>query len=90
MYGSNSSGVIAFDLKDKGGELWRFLIDDDFSGWKEVVCPLKEFFPRGDWQPETAERNEKLDFPVTSFQFEPRLPGKGAYYFDCVKLTYIK
>ncbi|MDD3296434.1 MAG: carbohydrate binding domain-containing protein [Candidatus Omnitrophica bacterium] len=90
VYGSNSSGVIAFDLKDKGGELWRFIIDDDFSGWKEVVCPLKEFFPRGDWQPDTAERNEKLDFPVLSFQFEPRLPGKGTYYFDCVKLTYIK
>ena len=87
VYGSNSAAVIALDIKDKGGELWRFLIDDDFSGWKEVTCPLKEFFPRGDWQPETADRNEKLDFPIISYQFEPRLPGSGSFFFDCIKVT---
>ena len=77
----------AFDIKDKGQEVWRFLLDDDFTGWKEIACSLKEFFPRKDWQPETAERNEVLDFPIMSFQFEPRLPGKGTYYFDCLKLV---
>jgi hypothetical protein len=86
MYGSNTGGVIAFDLKDAGGEIWRFIIDDDFTGWKEIVCPLKEFFPRKDWQPDTATKNEVIDFPIMSFQFEPRLPGKGVYYFDCVKV----
>jgi len=87
MYGTNKGGVVAFDIKDKGQEVWRFLLDDDFTGWKEIACSLKEFFPRKDWQPETAERNEVLDFPIMSFQFEPRLPGKGTYYFDCLKLV---
>ncbi|MFA6280980.1 MAG: carbohydrate binding domain-containing protein [Candidatus Omnitrophota bacterium] len=86
IYGSNSGGVIAFDLKDSGGEIWRFIIDDDFTGWKEVICPLKEFFPRKDWQPDTADKNEIMNFPIMSFQFEPRLPGKGTYYFDCIKV----
>ena len=90
MYGTNSGGVVAFDLKDKGGEIWRYIIDDDFTGWKEIVCPFKDFFPRKDWQPDSATKNETLDFPVMSFQFEPRLPGKGVYYFDCVKLIRIK
>jgi hypothetical protein len=90
MYGRNSGAVIAFDIKDNGGELWRFLLDDDFDGWKEIVCPFKNFFPRGDWQPQTAERNEVLDFPITSFQFEPRLPGQRECNFDCIKAVKIK
>ena len=90
MYGSNSNGVIALDLKDSGGELWRFLIDDDFSGWKEIICPIGEFFPRSDWQPDTADKNEILDFPVMSFQREPRIFGKQAFCFDCFKLVDIK
>jgi len=90
MYGSNSGGVVAFDIKDKGGEIWRYIIDDDFTGWKEIICPFKDFFPRKDWQPDSAAKNETLDFPVMSFQFEPRLPGKGVYYFDCVKLLRVK
>ena len=90
MYGNNSGGVVAFDIKDKGGEIFRFLLDDDFSGWKEIICPFDQFFVRTDWQPETAERNKAIDFPVMSFQFEPRLPGIGAYYFDCIKLVKAK
>ena len=90
MYGSNSNGVIALDLKDKGGEIWRFLIDDDFSGWKEIICPIVEFFPRSDWQPDTAEKNEILDFPIMSFQFEPRIFGEQEFYFDCFKLVNLK
>lgn len=90
VFGSNSGGVFALDIKDAGGEMWRFLIDDDFKGWKEVFCPFKEFFVRKDWQPNTAFKNEVLDFPVMSFQFEPRLPGKGVVYLDYVKLTKVK
>ncbi len=90
MHGNNSGGIIAFDLKDSGGELWRFFLDDDTSGWKKVVCPLAEFFPRGDWQPEDSDQNEVLDFPIMSFQFEPRIIGKGVYYFDCIKLIRVK
>ena len=90
MYGSNSGGVVNFDVKDAGGEMWRFVIKDDFEGWKEVIFPFSSFFVRKDWQPQTAKRNEILDFPVMSFQFEPRLTSKGVYYFDCVKLLKAK
>jgi hypothetical protein len=90
MYGRDSPGVVAFDIKDSGGEMWRFLLDDDFQGWKEIVCPFSQFFVRGDWQPDTADNNEVLDFPIMSFQFEPRLPGSGVYYFDCIALTNVK
>ena len=90
MYGDNSGGVIAFDIKDAGGEMWRYLLDDDFKGWKNISCSFSEFFPRKDWQPQDAQVNELLDLPIMSFQFEPRLPGKGTYYFDCVKLIRVK
>lgn len=90
MYGSGGGGVLAWDIKDKDNEMWRFLIDDDFKGWKEIVAPFSQFFVRKDWQPQEAKKNEQLDFPIMSFQFEPRMPGKGVYYFDCVRLKYIK
>ena len=90
MYGSNSNAIIVFDIKDKDKEMYRFILDDDFQGWKEIICPFSEFFVRTDWQPEKATKNETLDFPIMSFQFEPRTPGKGVYYFDCVKLKRIK
>ena len=90
MYGSNSQGVVAFDIKDSKNEMWRFIVKDNFQGWKEIICPLDKFFPRGDWQPDNAETNQVLDFPIVSFQFEPRLPGKGVYYFDCVSLIRVK
>ncbi|UCC94616.1 MAG: hypothetical protein JSW40_07335 [Candidatus Omnitrophota bacterium] len=90
MYGSNAGGVVALDIKDAGGEMWRFLLDDDFEGWKEITCRFNDFFVRRDWQPETADRNEVLDFPLMSFQFERRLPGEGTYYFDCIKLAKVK
>jgi hypothetical protein len=87
MYGNNTKGIIALDLKDSGGEMWRFILDDNFSGWKEIVCPFSKFFARTDWQPDNADGNGIMDFPVMSFQFEPRVPGQGSYYFDCVKLV---
>jgi len=90
MYGRNSQAVFAFDLKDRGGELWRFIVDDDFQGWKQIICPFANFFPRSDWQPQTAAVNEVLDFPIMSFQFEPRLPGRGICNFDCVQLLRVK
>ncbi len=90
MYGNNTGGVVAFDIKDKGGEFFRFLLDDDFSGWKEIICPFDQFMVRADWQPDNAERNQVIDFPIMSFQFEPRLPGIGTYHFDCVKLVKTK
>lgn len=90
MLGMDSGAVIAFDIKDRGGELFRFLIDDDFKGWKEIICKFSAFFPRGDWQPENAEVNGVIDFPIMSFQFEPRMPQKGELIFDCVTLKKVK
>ena len=86
IYGSGSKTKIAFDIKDSGNEMWRFIITDDFKGWKQIICPFNEFFARGDWQPQTADKNAVLDFPVKSFQFEPLAEAKGALYIDTVEL----
>jgi hypothetical protein len=87
VYGSGSKAAIAFDIKDNGNEIWRFMVTDDFQGWKKIVCPFDKFFVRGDWQPDNADKNAFLDFPVKSYQFEPRPVAKGVVYFDTVSLT---
>ncbi len=87
LYGTGSKQQIAFDVKDSGNEMWRFLVTDDTAGWKQVVCPLKEFFARGDWQPDAADKNANMDFPLKSFQFEPLPAGKGTLCFDAVELS---
>ncbi|MDD2689621.1 MAG: carbohydrate binding domain-containing protein [Candidatus Omnitrophica bacterium] len=87
MYGSDSKAKIAFDLKDNGNEMWRFLLEDNFKGWKRIVCPFNEFFARGDWQPDSSDKNATMDFPLKSYQFEVLPPAKGALYFDDVKLV---
>jgi hypothetical protein len=87
LYGNNSKVQVAFDIKDSGNEMWRFLVEDNFTGWKQVVCPFKDFFPRDDWQPDSADKNALLDFPLKSFQFEPRPEAKGTLYFDSVSLV---
>ncbi|MBN3038578.1 MAG: hypothetical protein JW869_04085 [Candidatus Omnitrophica bacterium] len=89
MYGAKSGAMIALDVKDAGGEIWRFLLNDDFEGWREIACPFNKFFVRTDWQPQTAQKNDILDFPIMSFQFEPRTPGKGTCIFDSVKVIKI-
>lgn len=86
MYGSESGTRVAFDIKDNGNEMWRFMVEDNFKGWKKTICPFNEFFARGDWQPNSADKNAALDFPLKSFQFEPRPEAKGALYFDSVEL----
>lgn len=86
VYGSDSKAKIAFDIKDSGNEMFRFMFEDNFKGWKQIICVFSDFFPRGDWQPNNADKNATLDFPIKSFQFEPRTIGKGALYFDGVEL----
>ena len=87
IYGTDSKEKIAFDIKDNGGELWRFITVDDVKGWKRVVASFDKFVVRDDWQPNDADKNGQLDFPVKTFQFEP-LPGsKGTLYFDTVELV---
>ncbi|MBU1905532.1 MAG: hypothetical protein KJ923_00865 [Candidatus Omnitrophica bacterium] len=87
IYGSNSGANIAFDIEDNGNEMWRFMVVDDFQGWKQIVCPFSEFFVRDDWQPQDADNNSNLDFPIQSYQFEPRPEAKGTLYFDQVELV---
>lgn len=90
MYGDDSKAKVAFDIKDNGNEMWRFLLEDNFKGWKQIICPFNDFFARGDWQPDNADKNANLDFPIQSFQFEPRPEAKGTLYFDDVKLVKSK
>lgn len=90
MYGGNSKGNIAFDIKDNGNEMWRFIIEDNFSGWRQIVCLFADFFSRSDWQPNNADKNDTLDFPIKSFQFEPLPEAKGVLYFDTVELVQTK
>ncbi|MCM8796289.1 MAG: hypothetical protein NC923_00155 [Candidatus Omnitrophica bacterium] len=86
MYGAGSKEDIAFDVKDNGGEMWRFITSDDVKGWKQVICIFDHFFARTDWQPESADKNGILDFPIKSYQFEPLPVAKGTLYFDDVEL----
>jgi len=87
MYGTGSKGMIAFDLKDNGNEIWRFIVEDNFNGWRQVICNFDQFLARGDWQPQAADNNAVLNFPVRSFQFEPLPPLKGTIYLDTVELV---
>jgi hypothetical protein len=86
MFGSGTGAQMAFDIKDAGKEMFRFMVKDDFTGWKLIVCPLDQFFPRGDWQPQDANANATLDFPVRSFQFEIIAVAKGTLHIDRVAL----
>ncbi len=86
IYGNDSKIRIAVDIKDKGNEMWRYLIEDNFKGWKQIICPFSDFFARGDWQPQDAEKDAVLTFPLKSFQFEPLAGAKGAIYIDKVEL----
>jgi hypothetical protein len=85
-YGSDSKTQVAFDIKDNGNELWRFMFEDNFQGWKKITCPFRSFMVRDDWQPDNADKNATLDYPVKIFQFEPRPAAKGTIYFDTVQL----
>ncbi len=86
VYGTDSKATVALDVKDTGGEIWRSTFTDDFKGWKQVVTLFSGFSPRDDWQPDSADKNGTLDFPIRSYQFEPLTPGKGTLYFDDVEV----
>ncbi len=86
VYGSDSKTQVAFDIKDNGNEMWRFMFEDNFTGWKKIVCPFNMFLARDDWQPNNADNNLTLDFPIKVFQFEPRPQAQGTIYFDRVEL----
>lgn len=85
LYGENSGNDIAVDLIDNGKEYFRFIIKDTSNEWKEVFIPFVGFKARTDWQPDSAIKNNKLDFPVKAFQFEPKT-GTGTIVIDKIYL----
>jgi hypothetical protein len=87
VFGADSKASIAFDIKDNGGEIWRFITTDDFKGWKKVVVSFEKFCVRDDWQPNDADKNGQIDFPIKIFQFEPLPESKGTLYFDTIELV---
>ena len=84
VYGTDSKVKIAFDIKDNGGEIWRFITEDDFKGWKKVVASFDKFVARDDWQPMDADKNAQLDFPTQIFQFTPLPASQVTLLFDTV------
>lgn len=86
MYGFDSKTRVAFDIKDAGSEVWRFIVTDDFKGWKQIVCPFVKFLVRDDWQPDSSDKNATIDFPLKSYQFEPLPESSGVLYFDKIEL----
>ena len=72
VYGTDSKAKIAFDIKDNGAEIWRFITEDDFKGWKRVVCNFKKFLVRDDWQPENADKNSQ---PMGNLVIRSRFDG---------------
>jgi len=86
MLGSGSGVKLAFDVKDAGGEIFRFIATDDSKDWKLIVCSFDQLVARSDWQPPTATANGTLDFPIKSFQFEPLPISKGTLNVDEVAL----
>ena len=87
VLGEASNILVAFDIKDSKGEMFRYMFKDDKRAWSRIICPFKEFFSRSDWQPNNAEVNSVIDFPVMSFQLEVRTPAKGILYIDKVELV---
>lgn len=87
VYGTDSKASVALDVKDNGGEIWRSSFVDDFKGWKQIAVLFSELKARDDWQPDNADKNGTLDFPLSSYQFEPLTPGKGVLYFDDVEVV---
>lgn len=86
IHGEGKGAKIAFDVKDSGGEIWRYIFNDDFNGWEQIIAPFNEFYPRSDWQPESADNNATMDFPLMSYQFEPLPPAKGTFHYDHVQV----
>lgn len=86
MLGTGNKAQIAFDLKDSGNEIFRYIVADDFTGWKQIICPFDSFSARSDWQPDGAEKNDVIDYPVKSYQFEPLPEAKGSLVIDKVEL----
>lgn len=90
MKGTGSGKQMAVDIIDAKKEYFRYLVKDDSDKWKQVIIPFKAFEARTDWQPNNANKNKTLDFPIMTFQFEPRPKNEGEWNLDKVELLKIK
>ncbi|MDD5492716.1 MAG: carbohydrate binding domain-containing protein [bacterium] len=90
MKGTKSGKQLAFDIIDAKKEYFRYLVQDDSDIWKQVIIPFKSFEARTDWQPNNATKNKTIDFPIMTYQFEPRPKNEGEWSFDKVELINVK
>lgn len=85
MLGEGQEAVIAFDIKDARGKVFRFLLMDDQTGWKQEICPFDQFKPvDGEWV-STPEEGFPV-FPLMSFQLKPMAIAQGTILVDAVSL----
>lgn len=84
--GTGSGKILAFDIIDAKKEYFRFTVKDESTEWKQIIAPFKDFAVRTDWQPATAVKNGVLDFPIMTYQFEPRPRNEAEWNFDKVEL----
>lgn len=86
MYGTNSRQMFVVELNDSGEEHFRSpIITDDFTGWKQIVIPFEEFASRDDWQPENAEIDLAITWPLKDFQPFASVGGSGYILIDLVE-----
>ena len=58
VYGADSGGVLLFEIQENRNpgsmvndvEVWSYSFQDNFTGWKTVLCPLEQISPQGDWE----------------------------------------
>lgn len=86
IYGGNSGNKIKLHVTDNGSEIFEYVFTDDFIGWKDITCNFNDFYA-GPWQPENADKNNKIDFPVKSFTFIFPSGETGTLYIDRAELT---
>ncbi|MGE5483061.1 MAG: carbohydrate binding domain-containing protein [Bacteroidota bacterium] len=87
VYGTNSGVGFFVELNDKGEEHFRSpLIVDDFIGWKQIVIPFEEFLSRDDWQPDTADMDLEITWPIRDFQPFTGASGEGYILIDLIEV----
>ena len=75
----NSEMLIGYNIGIFANYAMDDLISGDFGEMFSIQAELS-----------VQQKGATLDFPIMSFQFEPRLPGQSVYYFDCIKVSRVK
>jgi hypothetical protein len=79
LFGMGTGNGLSVGLAERGGERWVHLLRDDVSGWRAISIPLAvgdTAFVAGDWQPDGAVVDGKLDLgAISDVVFEPTAGG---------------